>query len=412
MLRLRSNADRVANRVIVSSALAQANLIDTWNNLRGSSSPEHRLGDPAWERDATDPMHPKNSVNICIFVIYSSTASYSTVSYLQALKDAGFAILAINNARTSEEFLSDLKRLCWRVYNRQNIGRDIGAFKDGIMRLYSEGYLQQCQFLCLANDSMQFIPGLNGQDFTSQISRFTREDSGALFSHESHQVTKHYQSYFQILDNKIINSDQFYQFWRNYRPLSHREHCIYKGEIKLSKNVYNHIAKAKVLYTPEALLGALRNTEAGQAATVDQILGIMPSIARTKQSKKSIYALDQLSTAALERKPMDAMSEHYLAELIQYSNPSHIAAFLYPAYLKCPLIKHDLCLAGSFSTGKALLLFNDILYQAGIGPDERQARAREFRDLICSKGIPSDYRNKPIQKALKGVTNGFQYTAS
>ena len=412
MLGLRSKAERIVDRAIISGALAQASLTNTWHNIIGIGTPEQRLGDPAWPEDADYSSPPESIANLCVFVIYSFEPSLSTLSYLQALKDAGFKILAINNSRTSEGFLGKLKPLCWRVYNRRNIGRDIGAYKDGIMRLYEEGHLQRCRFFCLANDSMQFVPGRNGHDFTSQIVRFINEDSGALFTHESHQITKHYQSYFQILDHSIVNSRQFYSFWSSYRPLSHREHCIHKGELELSKSVYNNISRARVLYTPEALLLALKSIENGQSVTADRILGIMPSIARTKQSKKSIYALDQLTEAALEKRPIDELSEHYLSELIECSNPSHVAVFLYCLYLKCPLVKHDICFAGSFSTGKALLLFNEALCSAGIKQDEREARNQEFRALINAKGIPSDYKSRPIQRALKGVTNGFEYTAS
>jgi hypothetical protein len=66
-------------------------------------------------------------------------------------------------------------------------------------------------------------------------------------------------------------------------------------------------------------------------------------------------------------------------------------------------------LAGSFSIGKAVLLFNEALLQAGIEPEEREARNQEFRTLLNLKGIPADYKSRPIQKALKGVTRGFTY---
>lgn len=409
MLGLRSRAERITNRAIINTALAHANLTNAWHGLTGTNSPEQRLGEPIWEQNASST---ESIANLCIFVIYSPEATLSTISYLQALKDAGFEILAINNTNTSDRFLAKLKPLCWKIYNRRNIGRDIGAFKDGIMYLFAEGYMQRCHFLCMANDSMQFVPGHNGQDFTSRIARFINEGNGALFSHESHQIEKHYQSYFQILDNRIATSREFHGFWSRYRPLSHREHCIHRGELELSRSVYTHIKKITVLYSIDALLSAMRLAGSSHPVTVDEILGIMPSIARTKQNKKSIYALDQLSSAALEKKPMDSMSEHYLSELIESSNPSHVAAFLYPTFLRCPLIKHDICFAGSFSTGKALLLFNEILSQSGIEKVEREARSQEFRTLITMKGIPSDYRNKPVQKALKGVTSGFQYTPS
>jgi hypothetical protein len=409
MLGLKSKVEQMTNRAIVSGALVQASLADSWHDLRGISTPEHRLGDPAWAKTTDDPSGRERIKNLCVFVIYSSEPSLSTLSYLQALNNAGLEILAINNKRTSEGFLAKLKPLCWRVYNRLNIGRDIGAYKDGIMCMYEEGYLQSCRFLCLANDSMQFVPGRNGEVFTSEIAQFMREGTGALFTHQSHQIDKHFQSFFQILDRNIVNSRQFHRFWRRYRPLSHREHCIHRGELRLSKNVYNNITNTKVLYTTDALLVAIRSIENGQSATVDQIMGIMPSIARTKQSNENFFALDQLTAAALERRPIDTLCEHYLSELIESSNPSHTAAFLYCKYLQCPLIKHDICLAGSFSIGKAVLLFNEALLQAGIEPEEREARNQEFRTLLNLKGIPADYKSRPIQKALKGVTRGFTY---
>jgi hypothetical protein len=412
MLGLRSKAQRVTSRSIISAALIQANASDAWDRLRGINTHRHRLGDPAWERDREVAPATEDLNNICVFVIYGSGVSRSTLSYLQALANAGLSIIAINNTNTSNEFMASLKPICWKIYNRRNIGRDIGAYKDALMMLYEEGVLQQCRFLCMANDSMQFVPGRNGDDFSERIAEFINEGTGALFSHVSHQVTKHYQSYFQVVDRDIIRSHRFHDFWAEYRPLSHREHCIRKGELRLSESVYNHIDKAKVLYTTDALLAALRKAGPHPSITLDQILGIMPSIARTKQNKKSIYALDQLSAAALERKPIDDMSEHYLSELIEYSNPSHVAAFLYSFYLMCPLIKKDICLAGSFSTGKALLLFNEILCQSDIDPTEREVHYQEFRNMINMKGIPSDYRTKPIERALKGVTAGFQYTVT
>jgi hypothetical protein len=121
--------------------------------------------------------------------------------------------------------------------------------------------------------------------------------------------------------------------------------------------------------------------------------------------------LAKLTDAALGRKSLDPLLEHYLSELIELSNPSHVAAFLFPIYLKCPLIKHDICFAGSYSVGKALLLFNEVLCNAGLEAAERNIRNQEFRRLIQMKGIPSDYSYKPVERALKGVTDGFKYTA-
>lgn len=412
MLGLRSKTTKITNRLIVTGALAQANLSHSWSYFKGTATPKHRLGNPLWTQPNTERSNIADTHNLCIFVIYSSKPSLSTLSYLKAIKDAGFTILVINNAKGSKDLLDNLKPLCWRVYERQNIGRDIGAFKDGIMQMQSEGLLEKCRFLCLANDSMQFIPGINGQDFTARISNFIKEDSGALFSHQSHQVVRHYQSYFQILDNRIINSDQFNRFWHKYRPLSHREHCIHRGELELSQSVYNNLDRVHILYTPENLLSSLKSRKNDLSTTTANILGAMPSITRTQHQKRTVnYALEQLTAAAQQNLGLDVLCEHYLCELIELSNPSHVAAFLYPFFLKCPLIKHDLCFAGSFSIGKAVSLFEEALSLSQVSPKEREARIDEFRQLINSKGIPIDYQNKPIPKALKGAVSGFEYTA-
>jgi hypothetical protein len=409
MLGIRLKAKRIFNRAIISGDLLYANISHAWQVINRIETSQHRLGDPVWSRDSQDALGDVSLANICVFVVYAAEATLSTLSYIQALRDAGFAILVINNSVTSKEFLEALKPLCWRVYNRRNIGRDFGAFKDGVMYLFAQGILQQCRFLCLANDSMQFVPGINGADFTAQIKQFINTETGALFTHESHQIVKHYQSFFQLLDSTIVNSPGFHKFWNTYRPLSNREHCIHKGELALSQSVYNQIKNVRVLYSPDALLESLRSASVESAPKLVEILGLMPSQTRTKRSKQKNYALEQLNDAAFIQKSMDPLLEHYLCELIEQSNASHVAAFLYPLYLRCPLIKHDICFAGSFSIGKALLLYAEVLCKSGLEAADSKMRTQEFRRLIQAKGIPSDYRSKPLERALKGVTDGFQY---
>jgi hypothetical protein len=41
---------------------------------------------------------------------------------------------------------------------------------------------------------------------------------------------------------------------------------------------------------------------------------------------------------------------------------------------------------------------------AGVEPAPKEAQNEELRTLLKAKGIPLDYRSKPIQGALRGVT--------
>lgn len=399
---------KTATRFFTGLDLAWANLVHELRRPTRLGSTAGRLGEPRWSRELI-PSANSNAVLLCIFVAYSPNATLSTISYLMTLRNAGFEILFVNNKPTAESFLDQLASICWRVYDRVNIGRDIGAYKDGILLLHEEGLLGRCEALCIANDSIQFVPGRHGDSLTHEIRSFLESPAAALFSHDSHQIAPHYQSFFQILKGEVIVSSAFLNFWTRYRPLSQRGHCIRNGEVKASQQVYNKISNVQVIYTTQALLRALVCLSAETQISVEQVLAWMPSVTHTMQRKDRTYALDQLVLAAKGGGGLGGLHQHCLAELIEASNPSHVAAFLYAKFLLCPLIKKDLCLAGSFSIGRALQLFREVLMESGLGVDEVEARVEEFRLIIAAKGVPADFRRSPRKRALRGVPEGFTY---
>ena len=101
-----------------------------------------RLGTP-WHRNK----NLEKPANVAIFVAYSEKATASHIHYLKALKSAGFAILFINNKSTRLSDYPKIREHCWLAYDRINIGRDFGAYKDGILWLESEGFLTTCNYL-------------------------------------------------------------------------------------------------------------------------------------------------------------------------------------------------------------------------------------------------------------------------
>ena len=376
--------------------------------FNGNGGFRGRLGHPVFARDYLDNSR-NESLNICVFVAYSSAKSLSTISYLKALQAAGFEILFINNLPTSAAYLDELSEICWAIYDRKNIGRDIGAFKDAVLYLFEDDWLDKCSSLCLANDSMQFVPGVYGERFVERIRVFLGGSRSALFVHQSHQVAKHYQSYFQILKSSVFRSSKFINFWRQYRPLSHRAHCIHNGEIALSVNVYNHIPDVELLCSGDRLIDVLnREVLEGRILVVADLLSLMPSATNTIESGTINYALNALISH--KDCQLNAYLLNYFAELIECSNPSHAGAFVYPVSLYLPLIKHDLALAGSFTVSQAVHLFRQLLLNAGLkNLIEIEERVFEFSSMLMRKGIPSDFRHAPVRRALSGVTSSFVY---
>ena len=389
-------------------------LLDYWFGPHGArSTPAKRLqsiGPDSGEK--TDNETPER---IALFISYSRSLTHSNRAYLEALNNAGFAVVYINNARTEPQSYEAIRSLTWRAFDRHNIGRDFCAFKDGVLLLLAEGHLQSCKLLCIANDSMQFIPGRNSDYLVSALNQFAKSTRLALFSHISHQIQTHYQSYFQVLKPDVFLSKDFIKFWASYLPISHRRHCIYNGEIALSQRVYRRFTAVETLFTSDKLQEALEQAynEAG-GVPAEEILRLMPSPARTSQAEKVGYSLGQLLQKSDQNEKLSRVQLYSLPDLIENGNPSHIAAFLYPIYLNCPFIKHDLCTAGSYTIAQAIGLFQEALERSATdeGPELITALVEEYRDLIYSRGVPLSYANRLREATAKGITSGFIYPST
>lgn len=358
-----------------------------------------------------DSSYPRK---IAIFVGYSHHLTLSTGTYLEALRSAGFSILYLGNHPISSELQERLSKVCWKLFERCNIGRDFGAFKDGVLWTHRNMYLERCDTLLIANDSMQFIPGANAASLVKHLKEFDQSSDVGLFSHISHVHDTHYQSFFQVLKYQIFRSRSFINYWTNYLPLSHRGHCIFQGEIALSQQVYRRFSNIRVLYSSLSLVEAINSNRPGHTSLGAQdITRLMPSPARTLQRTQANYILSKLLERAEKNECVSESDLFLVSELIENNNPSHIGAFLFPLFLGCPLVKQDLCSAGSFSIAQASALFKEILIysnqQNNVDSDDLHNRVSEFILLLNQKGTPLSHMNKPREAARKGITGGFIY---
>lgn len=398
-------------------------LCQFWLGSRGfRASHQHRLMplsskiNISRQDEGASQLYSKNApARIAIFIAFAKRLTRSNKAYIEALNQAGFAVVYINNKCTEQASALAIKEICWRAYDRYNIGRDFGGFRDGVMLLRKEGLLESCQLLCIANDSMQFIPGRNAKALVIALNKFANSKKQALFSHISHQIQTHYQSYFQVLKPEIFRSKAFLGFWENYRFLSHRRHCIHKGEIMLSQSVYRRFSDVDILYTSDKLQEEfLIHYDTKEGIPAEEVLRLMPSPARTSQRCKVGYSLQQLLQSSENHGKLTGSQIYSVADLIENGNPSHVAAFLYPKYLRCPFIKHDLCTAGSYTIAQAVSLYKEVLLQS-LEIDnlaEAEEIVNEYRDSIYIRGVPLSYQNRSREAAIAGVTGSFIYPST
>jgi hypothetical protein len=354
---------------------------------------------------------------ICLFVAYSHNLSWSSIEYLTFFKRLGFRILYINNTSTSQQALAVLSRLAWMAFDRPNLGQDIGAYKDGVLWLEKNGFLNDCSALAIVNDSMQFIPGTFASSMAERITEFLASDAPALFSHLSQQVLPHYQSFFQVLKPEVFRSRPFLSFWEKYIPYSHRFHCIYNGEIKLSQKVYNWLSGVHTLYTSEDLHHQLMQIyDKNNGIAAEDLVCLMPSPYRTIIKKIPNPALNQLLEARGNRQELMRSELICISDLIENSNPTHVAAFLYPYYLSCPLLKRDICFAGTYTIAQAINLYRDMLVTSLSLAEEKSTAidqlVEEYEEYLYKKGVPLGYANRKITAIMKGLGSGFVYSGT
>ena len=149
------------------------------------------------------------------------------------------------------------------------------------------------------------------------------------------------------------------------------------------------------------------------------VLELMPSFSRTMRGQGLVPSNLWNYKRIIDRNPIirnlnKQNIDTYIFELIENSNSSHVAGYLYPLFLKCPIIKKDLTSQGSFSMGQALTLYGKCLQDSMDlnNPKEKELYEellREYDLLIMEKGTPYAFRNNFLKGIRLGINGGFQY---
>ena len=377
-----------------------------------------------------------NYKKICIFVAYTNRLSISTKLYIKALVGLNYGVVFVNNIPISNEDLEFLYRNSILAFNRINLGQDMGAYKDIFLYLSSENYLANIDFLCFANDSVQFIPGKYQSNFHDAVLKFESSGSDGLFSHHSNEVKPHFQSFFSIIKRNIFCKLEYINFWKNYIPLSNREHCVHKGEILLSQKFYNKINNPTVLYDKNKLLESIDLDGLEEDKSIDlsdlDILNLIPSFSRTFIQLEILKLITFLFQSNKYKKYKSIKNNFvnqnpkignikknnvgkYIFQLIEYNNPSQVAAFLYPLFLKCPFVKNNLILSGSFEIDQAFNLYKICLKKSMFldNPEEKNIYKKlisEYNLLVINKENPKSFNENFLKGVKFGINEGFKYS--
>jgi lipopolysaccharide biosynthesis protein len=277
--------------------------------------------------------------NICVFCSFAiGGIKNSTWKYLEELKENGFSICLVSNAKIENEDLSKLKNLCFEITERENFGGDFAAYKYGILK--HQNLIQKSKTLLIANDSV-IGPVHPLKNMLDEMQEVKCDFWGAVDYHDIWKP-QHYHvgSFFILCNNKVLNSDVFWGFWQNYKITSSRKKTILLGEIQFSQTLIKNNFQAQSFINRKKILNLIEQK------------GVL-EVFNLAVKDMHIFRLKPFLKKSLNQNSQDDLKTFLTMQSIQ-----HKLQLILITYFKYPFIKKDI-LSKDFISKLALLDFLD-----------------------------------------------------
>jgi lipopolysaccharide biosynthesis protein len=242
------------------------------------------------------------------------------------LLDREYKVVVVINQSNQRDWIPGLSNYPITIIERQNVGRDFGAYKAGVNFLKNKGLLSNVESLLLCNDSVFY--GKNFREFLDKYEGISSSWKTAFLNFEKHM---HAQSFFQSFTGEVVRTQVFQNFWSDYYPSNRRVHAIDMGEVMLSQILLD------AGYFPKSVVNAKNIASVYEA---------------DKVSFEDFYAVFSESYYEMLNYSPQIKNEyfwHALERSFMEKNCSHIAGLLAFKALGAPL-KLDL-----FATGRVTL---------------------------------------------------------
>jgi len=359
--------------------------------LQGST-PNKRLKDRSNINFLKDRLAKNNAKRLAIFVGYhnSDKIPESNLNYLNILRKTNFEIIYVHNGNLDQKIKRFLTDMGHYVICRDNVGQDMGAYKDVMLLLENHKLTDNLDWILICNDSNFCIGGDNAEKFANRLSNILEkevQDKPDFISLNcNYDRDLHHQSYFLCFSKIVFKNKRFKNFWKNYIPLNHRYHAIEQGEKKLTKKVLSKY-KAKIMFTSHELCASLNVNLSDQKYLVDNLPKVLFYLSLSFEDSEKIE---------YETKTIIDSLENY--------NPSHVFGLLNILFMDYPFLKKDVVRQGTFSFSQIF----DVLHTTSLSIKEDLRN--EIMDSLLKGGTSYSYRGSPKKAFQKGITpEGFTY---
>ncbi len=224
---------------------------------------------------------------ICIFVSYPKDGriSESLNRYLLDLQLLGYSIIFIANKDVVLEDIEKIKSICVRIIIRENYGKDFGAYKHGILKYKNQ--ILNSKSLLIANDSVIHIKSLKPMFDVMNAKNLDFWGVSESYYGPAVYQDPHICSYFLVINQKILKSGIFWNFWQRYKPNYSRVQVIKNGEIAFSSTIKKHSFDMDAYINVSSMSQFLQKNK----SNLEDFIHLQSEHSFVKHNLKSIFSL-------------------------------------------------------------------------------------------------------------------------
>lgn len=175
--------------------------------------------------------------------------------FLQSFRPFCEEICVVVNGFLTDDSKIKLEEKCNKLLIRENIGFDSGAYKHAIEH-YGYDKIKKYDELILANFTM-FGPIFSPQEMFDKMDESDCDFWGITefpsvnFYFAGVKIDRHVQSYFINFKKKIINSDDFIEYWLTLKTATNYEEAVAFHELRTTSYYENRGYKSTCYIPPE-----------------------------------------------------------------------------------------------------------------------------------------------------------------
>lgn len=289
-----------------------------------------------------------NNGKYCIYSIYSPNGIQIdhklTIKNLNALEINIICIyVGKSNDKKSLQYLEDNTFI---TIIRKNIGRDFGAYKDGLLELINvQSRTKDLKKLIFLNDSC-FIRSNGVQEMFDKLIDDSYDVCAAF---ENFQYKYHLQSFCLSVSGSVFFHAKFLNFWKYYIPFSSRPHSINSGEKGLTHCIMKITQRINVIFPVDLLYKNFSLRSEGNILNNSDILLIPTDFRNILLKDFSEQLSDILLVRTTTEKHIEnfndykfRMRDYLLTSKFANLNSVHYLGPIYSKYFICPIIKKDI----------------------------------------------------------------------